>query len=192
MAEEQRKQQEGEAVFDYLMRIMPSDDLQKKIDEAEKKQSRFYKFKEGKQNIIISKIPTVIIDSDRFQYSDGVGYVGVVKEMNDGIVGKTEFPITFTGPQFWEIVGQVRVNFPEWTPNVDRKMEVIDGIKIIAETNTWKDSVTNEDRSKTRFEIDRKYERYEERKKWLKEIIEEVKIKDESRRMGEATKQLNL
>lgn len=192
MADEQKKQQEGEAVFDYLMRTMPSDDLQKKIDEAERKQSRFYKFKEGKQSIIVSKIPTVIIDSDRFQYSDGVGYVGTVKEMNDGIVGKIEFPITFTGPQFWEIVGQVRVNFPEWTPNVDRKMEIIDGIKINADTNTWKDSITNEDRSKTRFEIDRKYERYEERRRWLKDIIEETKRIGVAKTMGQVTKELNL
>lgn len=192
MAEEQKKRQEGEAIFDYLMRTMPLEDLQKKIDEAESKQSRFYKFKEGKQSIVISKIPTVIIDSDRFKYSDGVGYVGAVKEMNDGIVSKVEFPLTFTGPQFWEIVGQVRVNYPEWTPNLDRKMEIVDGLKIDADTNTWNDGITGEERSKTRFEIDRRYERYEERRKWLKDLIEETKRKDSSKKMGEATKELNL
>jgi hypothetical protein len=192
MAENQTTEVEGEAIFDYLMRTMPQEDLQKKIDEAEAKQARLFKFKEGKQSVVISRIPYVIHDSKRFQYSNGIGYIGAIKEINNGAPSRVEFPLVFTNPQIWEIIGQVRINFPEWSPVVDRKMEVINGLKIDAETNTWKDSVTQEDRSKTRFEIDRTYAAYEERKVWLRNLLEETRKKDEAAKMGEATKSLNL
>lgn len=192
MAENQTTQPEGEAIFDYLMRTMPPEDLEKKIADAENKQVKAYKFKEGKQSVIITRVPCVIHDSKRFQYSNGIGFVGAIKEINNGAPSRIEFPLNFTNPQIWELVGQVRISFPEWSPAVDRKMEVINGLKIDAETNSWKDNVTGEDRSKTRFEIDRKYTSFEERRNWLIGLIQESAKKDEAAKMGEATKSLNL
>lgn len=186
--------EEGEAAFDYLMRTMPVDILQAKVDDAEASQARNYKFKEGEQNIIIFKPPRVLKDDKRFKYTDGIGYIGIVKEMKDGVIGKVEYPITYTETQFWELVGQTRVHFPGWTPSIDKSFEVLDGIKVITSTKGYKVTLTNgniEDRVKTRFEIDEKYDRYIERKAWLKDRIEDVIKKEESAAIGKVTQEMS-
>jgi hypothetical protein len=191
---EQKVADEGEGAFSFLMRTMPPEILQDKVDEAEANQARNYKFKEGKQNIIIYKPPRVLKDEKRFKYSDGIGYVGVVKEMKDGVIGKVEYPITYTETQFWELVGQARVHFPGWSPSVDKNFEILDGVKVITDTKGFKVTLANgdlEDRSKTRFEIDEKYERYVERKTWLKNKIEEVGKKEEAAAIGKATQEMS-
>lgn len=191
---EQKVVDEGEGAFDYLMRTMPPEILQAKVDDAEASQARNYKFKEGEQNIIIFKPPRALLDDKRFKYTEGLGFVGIVKEMKDGVIGKVEYPIAYTEAQFWELVGQTRVHFPGWAPNIDKNFEVLDGIKVITSTKGYKATLTDgstEDRSKTRFEIDEKYERYNERKAWLKNKIEEVGKKEESAAIGRVTREMD-
>jgi hypothetical protein len=184
----------AEGAFSLLMRTLPPNELGSMVDKAEEDQIRSYRFKEGVHDIIISIPPRGIKDKNRFKYSDnGIGYVGTIKEMRDGIVGNNEYPVTYTEKQFWELVGQARVNFPGWSPSIDQEFDVLRSIKVKADTQKYdyqKSDGVVEVRSKTRFEIDDSHENYKERKIWLKTKLEEVGRKEEAVATGQATEEL--
>lgn len=184
----------AEGVFSLLMRTLLPDELNSMVNKAEDDQVRSYKFKEGVHNIIISKPPRGIKDANRFKYSDnGIGYVGTIKEMRDGVIGKNEYPITYTEKQFWELVGQAGVNFPGWSPSIDKEFDILKNVKVKADTQKYdfqKNDGVVEVRSKTRFEIDDSHESYKERKIWLKTKLEEVGKKEEAVATGQATEEM--
>lgn len=182
----------AEDVFSLLMRTMPPVNLQATIDKAEADQIRGYRFKEGITHIIVARPPKALKDKERFKYSDnGIGYIGSIKELKQDVIGNNEYPITYTEKQFWELVGQTKVHFPLWTPSIDPAFDVLRGIKVIADTQSFfVDEEKKEKRTKTRFEIDESYESYKERCTWLSNKTEEVSKKAESVEIGKATEEL--
>lgn len=178
MAEEVKQLKEKNKV-DIFKHLFDKHGVEKVLADVivavDKQSGGFYKFQDGKQDILMVEPPRADID-EKYKYSDGVGFTGVVKEIGyDGQILDVKYPITFTTTQFWELVGQVKANFPEWSPLIDQSFEIIRNLKF--EANTASYEVNGEERSKTRFALMRD-ENFTSKTLWVKEKANEARSKD--------------
>lgn len=142
---------------------------------AEKQSGVFYKLPEGKQDILIVEQPKVDVNEERYQYSNGIGFVAKIKEIDvDGNVIDVVHPLILTPTRFWELAGQIKAVFPEWTPLIDGGMDIAKDLRFTADTGTY--TVDGEDRVKTRFAVI-KGDNFVQKTMWVKEKINEAKAK---------------
>lgn len=186
MAEEQQTKDTKEtgakveskiSIFKFLMDRDGVDKTLSNLKEAAGKQSGgFYKFPEGKQDILIVEQPKVDVNEERYQYSNGIGFVARIKEIDvDGNVIDVVHPLTLTPTRFWELAGQIKAVFPEWTPLIDEGMDIAKDLRFTADTGTY--TVDGEERVKTRFAVI-KGDNFVQKTMWIKEKINEARVKE--------------
>lgn len=173
---ENTKVEDKISIFKFLMDRDGVDKTLSNLKDAAGKQSGgFYKFPEGKQDILIVEQPKVDINEERYQFSDGVGFVAKIKEIDvDGNVLDVIYPLTLTPTRFWELAGQIKAVFPEWTPLIDEGMDIAKDLRFTADTRTY--TVDGEERVKTRFAVI-KGDNFVQKTMWIKEKINEAKGK---------------
>ena len=150
---EESKVQEGEDIGTFLMGKFGTEKALKSVDEYAAKQSGRYRFQDGKQDLLVVKAP-VAVRNDKFSFSGGVGYICKLKEVDVlGSVSPAEQSAILTEVQLMELLGQVKASIAGWSLLYDPKASIMEGITITADTNTYTDKESNEERTKTRFSI---------------------------------------
>lgn len=181
---EEQKRQEGEDIIAFLIAKHGVDKTVSSVEEFASKQGGRFRFQDGKQDLLIVRAPQAV-RNEKFTFSGGVAFICVLKEVDAlGTVSSAEQSAILTDVQVFELLGQVKASIPVWNPLSDPKASIMEGLTITADTNTYKDKITQEDRTKTRFSIvrDEAYNR---------KLVEaqEMAAKYQTEKQGTQTKQ---
>lgn len=154
--------------FEYVISIMSPDDLQKKIEDAKNGASNYiFVPRVGINNIIVTKSSMSVRIFEEHYISKMRIYVEDTDRDCDLLVSEG---------LFWRFIGEIKYNFPEWNPYIDKNMKIIEGLRFSLDNREYKGD--GEKRFKIVINIDRMYEKFKEKKEWLKRIIENPDILD--------------
>jgi hypothetical protein len=153
MVEEEQRRQEGEDIISFLIAKHGVDKALGSVDEFAAKQGGRFRFQEGKQDLYITQAP-VAVRNEKFTFSGGIAFITKFKEIDVlGTISPAEQSAILTDVQLFELLGQLKASIPVWNPLSDPAASIMEGLTITADTNTYKDKQTQEDRSKTRFSV---------------------------------------
>lgn len=174
-------------IFERLNQKYGKEEVNKRIGEsADVPSGDFYRFDKNEE-ILIKQHPEAVYSPNKFKYSDdGWGYVGNLQRCEEIKVSKETgeaaliYPFGLSENQLWELLGKVKGIFPQWSSEIDDKLEVLDGLLIDINVSTFEYEKPNgeiEERKKVRFTIVKSgngYKGYKNRLIWLKNKVAEI------------------
>lgn len=174
-------------VFARLNEKYGKEDVKKRVADAEESPTGdFYKFTQNEQ-ILIKQPPVAVYSPTRFKYSDdGWGYVGNIQRYEEIATSQETgepaliYPLGLRESQLWEIIGNIKGTFPQWSSEIDENLDILEGIFIDVNINPFdftKSDGTIEPRKKIRFSIVKDgigKDAYRNRLEWLKNKVKNI------------------
>lgn len=176
MAEEEGKTKNRISIFERLNQKYGREEVNKRLGAVEGVPSgNFYRF-EIDEKVLVKKHPDAIYSPDRFKFSDdGWGYVGNLQRWEEVQSSKETgepalvYPFGLSESQLWELLGNIKGIFPKWSPDVDEKLEILDGLLLDVSISRFQ--VNGQDRKKVRISIENHgdgRDGYKDRLEWLR------------------------
>lgn len=189
MAEETKEKKNRIPVFARLNEKYGKEDVKKRVADAEESPTGdFYKFIQNEQ-ILIKQPPVAVYSPTRFKFSDdGWGYVGNIQRYEEMATSQETgepaliYPLGLRESQLWEIIGNIKGTFPQWSADIDENLDILEGIFIDVNINPFdftKSDGTIEPRKKIRFSIVKDgigKDAYRNRLEWLKNKVNSTTV----------------
>lgn len=174
-------------IFERLNQKYGREEVNKRLGQAEGVPSGdFYRFVKD-ETILIKKHPDAVYSPIKFKFSDdGWGYIGnlqkwdQVKTSRDSGEAALVYPFGLNEMQLWELLGNIKGLYPQWSSDIDPDVEILDGLLVdvtISPFTYTLPSGVEEQRKKVRFSIVKDGEGngvYKSRLEWLKNKISSI------------------
>lgn len=175
------------SIFARLNQKYGREEVNKRLGEAEGiPAGDFYRFVKD-ETILIKKHPDAVYSPTKFKFSDdGWGYIGnlqkwdQVKTSKDTGEAALVYPFGLNEQQLWEILGNIKGLYPQWSSDIDPDVEILDGLLVDVIISPFTFTLPNgveEQRKKVRFSIVKDGEgnnTYKIRLEWLKNKISSI------------------